>query len=151
MDLINSGEPDCVPLDERLKRLPRKQLKFWVENFPLNNSLTNYCNIFIKYGSILSLPDGLTENMYNGWAMTSNTNIISDERYTGYVVNSYNSMINDILNIFGMSIKYKLIPKLNYLLTNINKYKLQGKSIVDIQVAIWKLLKQQIPDNISYC
>lgn len=142
MNLIGVSEPDCVSLDDRLKRLPRKQLKFWLEL--LDSSPNAYCDIFIKYGSILSLPDGLTENTYYGWTMFSDTTLLSNIKYTGYVVNSYNLYLNEILEKFGVFIKLNLIPQLNYLLTNINKYRHEDKTIEDIQIAIWKLLKKKV-------
>lgn len=140
MDLINTNEPDCISLQDRLKRLPRKQLKFWIDAFPVNSSI--YYNTHIKYGSLLSLPDGLTENTFNSWAMTCNTNLTQDTRYTGYVVNSYNTYLNEILGKFNIYINPNIISRLNYLLTNINRYISNNMTASDIQTAIWILLKQ---------
>jgi len=139
MNLINFNEPDCGPLADRLKRLPRKQLKFWIDNFPLNQLPPNspYCNIHIKYGSVLSPPDGLTENIYNGWAALCNDDVSAETKYTGYVVNSYNSYLTEILAKFNINdLKIQNIPQLNYLLTNVNKYRAEGKTTSDIQTAI---------------
>jgi len=151
MNLINTNEPDCVCLANKLQRLPRKNLKFWFDYITFNSSQTAYCEIYIKYGSLLSLPDGQTQNIYNGWAATNVSELISESKYNGYVVNSYNSAMNEILAKFNSYIDPHVISKLNFLLTNIKHYLAHGKTPGDIQVAIWKLLHNTVFNNIEHC
>lgn len=140
MNLIDPHGSDCVPIDQRLQRLPRKQLKFWVENFPFNPSSANYCNIHIKYGSVLCPTDGLTETVYAGWVATCRISLTANSRYTGYAINSYNAYASQILTLFGATIQLNNVSKLNYLLTNVPNYISQGMSVSDIQVSIWGLM-----------
>jgi hypothetical protein len=146
MNLIDSGSPDCGPLEQRLQRLPRKQLKFWSDDLPAPSTCpTNtqaYCTINTQFGSLLSLPDGNTINAHNAWAYTKDLTLTASQNYTGYVVNSYNSDMNQILNLFNLSVPFSIVPKLNYLLTNINNYMAEGATVEDIQMAIWILLRR---------
>lgn len=153
MNLINSGEHDCQPLNQRLQRLPRKQLKFWFNNTSIPSSppidVESYYNIYTQFGSLLSLPDGNTINAHNGWAFTKDLTLAANQNYTGYAVNSYNSDMNQILTLFNLHVPFSEIPRLNYLLTNINNYIANDATTKDIQMAIWILLRQSNYDHHS--
>jgi hypothetical protein len=144
MNLIDSGEPDCVSLSDRLQRLPRKQLKFWSDDLSITapTNTQAYCNINIQFGSLLSMPDGNTINAHNAWAFTKDLTLTANQNYTGYVVNSYNSDMNQILNLFNLYVPFNEIPRLNYLLTNVCNYMARGATTDDIQMAIWILLRR---------
>jgi hypothetical protein len=118
----------------------------WISDPPQPTSppinINAYYNINTQFGSLLSMPDGLAINPHNGWAFTRNLTLVANQEYTGYVVNSYNSDMNQILNLFDLNVPFGIIPRLNYLLTNISNYVDQCATPEDIQRAIWILVGQ---------
>ncbi len=134
---------ECAEFSQRIKRLPRKHHKMWLSNFAQNAEADAPFQYNVKYGSVLSLPNGLDLNHYNAWYGTNIKSPKNNKKYSAYAISSYNVDLETILGKFGIRIKIRNIPILNYLLSNIQKYLSLGNKWSDIQVVIWRLISRK--------
>ena len=136
--------PPNLPLTpEQSTNLPTKHLKCWLSDFAVTLDDRSFFKINIKYGAVLSPPDNNMHNIYAGWSATKFNLPLNSKRYTAYAINCYNIYLDAIFDQLTVKIKTKNIPKLNYLLTNLDIYLQKSYTWCDVQTVIWKLLNKK--------